>query len=635
MAESPDISPDGKMAGVRRPAQRHRATSSRSTSRPATSRTSPTTRSATTRPTWAPDGKSIVYLARVSGNDKLFRLDLATGKKTQLTFGTHDDGGAQFMDADTLVFPSTAVDPNQPISPEVARNGNIYNVWTLNLKTNELKQFTDALGGNVSPVVLRDENKAQRIAFVTYYKGEYGIHTVPAQKEALHTVATADFGAPGPIIDFQPPLSHTLVKEQPAGQGTLREAVPRGTAAGQRRRHQRRRLLRRHAGDLHRRARRPAVQLLRRVGLAVPLVVGVVPEPVAAVPVRAAGLLADAVLLRERRRDVLRGAVRLPEPRRRAVDADLARRHDLRDLPAEPLRAPRGDRRPDASSSRSTTTRTCSRRPSSTSIEIYGRVALRGRQPACRSAPPTSARRPCSASTARSRATRCALGYEYAPKIGGFISRQTFDVDARKYIRLATNGVLAFRFRGLKSWGDYPNYLYSGGNSELRGYEYLEFIGNKAFFANAELRFPLIEAALTPIGVIGGLRAVAFANLGASQFAQNDMQVYTKDADHRAAGHRLSAGLLHRRDHAGLGPPQTITGLRLRRRPRLLRHRPRDLRARLPDPLRLVVADAAQQGLGRLRLLLPGDRRRRDQRQQAGCASRSSRFGSATISRRS
>ena len=132
------------------------------------------------------------------------------------------------------------------------------------------------------------------------------------------------------------------------------------------------------------------------------------------------------------------------------------------------------------------------------------------------------------------------LGYEYAPKMSGFISRQTFDVDARKYIRLATNGVLAFRFRGLKSWGDFPNYLYFGGNSEMRGYEYLEFIGNKAFFANAELRFPLIEAALTPIGVIGGLRAVAFANFGASQFAQNDMQIYDKSTIVRQPGHRLS-----------------------------------------------------------------------------------------------
>src|SRR4051794_6420029 len=153
-------------------------------------------------PTWAPDGRSIVYMARVSGNDKLFRIDLASGKKTQLTFGTHDDGAAQFVDPDTIVFPSTAVDPNQPISPEVARNGNIYNVWTLNLKTNELKQYTDALGGNVSTVPLKGDDKQQKIAFITYYKGEYGIHTVASQKEALHTVASADFGAPGPIVDF-------------------------------------------------------------------------------------------------------------------------------------------------------------------------------------------------------------------------------------------------------------------------------------------------------------------------------------------------------------------------------------------------------------------------------------------------
>src|SRR4029077_7285106 len=114
-----------------------------------------------------------VYLARISGNDKLFRLDLASGKKTQLTFGTHDDGGAQFVDADTLVFPSTAVDPNEAISPEVARDGNIYNIWTLSLTRGELKQYTDTLTGNVSPIVLRDQ-KQPRIAFVTYYKSEYG-----------------------------------------------------------------------------------------------------------------------------------------------------------------------------------------------------------------------------------------------------------------------------------------------------------------------------------------------------------------------------------------------------------------------------------------------------------------------------
>ena len=55
---------------------------------------------------------------------------------------------------------------------------------------------------------------------------------------------------------------------------------------------------------------------------------------------------------------------------------------------------------------------------------------------------------------------------------------------------------------------------YFGGNSELRGYDYLSFIGQNAFYGNAELRFPLIEAMATPIGVLGGVRATLFAGAG-------------------------------------------------------------------------------------------------------------------------
>jgi len=67
-------------------------------------------------PVFSPDGTFIVYLARVSGNEKLFRLDLDTKKKTQLTFGTQEEAAAKFVDADTLIFPSTATDPAKPWS---------------------------------------------------------------------------------------------------------------------------------------------------------------------------------------------------------------------------------------------------------------------------------------------------------------------------------------------------------------------------------------------------------------------------------------------------------------------------------------------------------------------------------------
>jgi hypothetical protein len=43
------------------------------------------------------------------------------------------------------------------------------------------------------------------------------------------------------------------------------------------------------------------------------------------------------------------------------------------------------------------------------------------------------------------------------------------------------------RFR---SAGENARHLYFGGNSEMRGYDYLEFVGQNVLFANAELRFP-------------------------------------------------------------------------------------------------------------------------------------------------
>ena len=560
MAESPDISPDGKwlaFAGLRN------AVADIFVMDLETGEIKDVTNDAfgDYAPTWAPDGKSLVYLARVSGNDKLFKLDVATGKKTQLTFGTHDDGGAQFVDADTLVFPSTAVDPNQPISPEIAKNGNIYNVWTLSLKTNELKQYTDALGGNVSPIVLRDEGKAQRIAFITYYKGEYGIHTVPAQKEALHTVATADFGAPGPIIDFQPPLSHTLVKDNQRVKGRFeklflegRPPVNVGVTSG---------------GDFfggtqvtftdvlgdqqfnfyaesvsqYRSLSLSYLNLSRRfqyalqgfsqtqfyyannAGTFYAAQYGFLSHDDALGTQTSRGGTAFGIypLNRYARVELTGGLIQFKQgysdPALQQAANDFQQATYGQSLFADGKLLPLG-----VAYVRETTV-----------FREYG---------------------PLSGDTLR-------VNYEYSPKIGSFISRQTADVDARKYLRLATNGVLAFRFRGLKSWGDFPSYLYSGGNSELRGYDYLEFIGNKAFFANAELRFPLIEAALTPLGVIGGLRAVAFANLGASQFAQNKLQVFSRDPVNVRSILNYSQDPFSGAVTPILGPPTTIKGLRL------------------------------------------------------------------------
>jgi hypothetical protein len=510
-------------------------------------------------PTYSPDGKSIIYLARVSGNDKLFRLDLATGTKTQLTFGTHDDGGAQFVDADTLVFPSTAVDPSQPIDPEVARNGNIYNIWTLSLKNGELKQYTDTLTGNVSPIILRDQKPA-KIAFVTYYKGEYGIHTLP-RDEPLHTVASADFGSPGPIIDFQAPINHTLVKSNIKTKGTFeklflegRPPVNVGVTSG---------------GDLfggtqvtftdvlgdkqfnlyassvsqYRTLSFSYTNLSRRLQYAIQaysqtqFYYGYDPgllygsqysyvsrdQAIATQTSRGATAYGIYPFNRYARVELSGGLFQFKQAYNDSGLQQVADQYQIaqygRTLFSNGSIMPIG-----ATFVQETTV-----------FREYG---------------------PLAGNTIRA-------GYEYAPSLGNLLSRHTVDADARYYLRLATNGVLAFRARGFKSWGEFPGYMYFGGNSELRGYDYLEFLGNKAFFVDAELRFPLIEAALTPLGVIGGLRGIAFANIGAAGYEGVPMKVFSRDPITVTPLIGFEPNFQTQQYDPVYGTPSTIGGLKL------------------------------------------------------------------------
>jgi hypothetical protein len=477
-------------------------------------------------PTWAPDGKSIVYLVRASGNEKLFRMDADGSNPIQLTFGTHDEGGAQFLDANTLVFSSTAVNPAEPIDPDVAKNGQIYNLWTLDLKTNELKQYTDALSGNVSPVVLKD-TPSNRLAFVTYFKGEYGLHILD-RKEEITKVASADFGSPGPIVDFQAPLMHTLVPDNKKKKGKFeklflegRPPVALGVTSG---------------GDVfggtqvtftdvlgdqqfnmfvssvsqYRTMQFSWQNMERRLQWALQgysttqFFYG-----------QLEGLLYDPYLAQYIDRDLATAT--------RTIQGGTAfgiypfNRYRRIELFGGFSRYKEGYNDPDVEAF-----------ANQYQQQQYGRQLFNnGNMMPIGAAfvQETTIFRefgPLSGSTMR-------LSYEIAPKVGSLLYRQTFDVDARKYFRLGATGLLALRVKGFKSIGDNPDFTYFGGNSELRGYDYLSFIGQNAYHANAELRFPLINAMATPIGVLGGVRATLFAGIGGAYFDDQDFKFYRKD----------------------------------------------------------------------------------------------------------
>ena len=475
-------------------------------------------------PSFSPDGQTIVYAARISGNDKLFKVSVAGADKAQLTFGTHDDTAPKFLDANTIVFTSTATDPAVMLTPEVARNGNIPNVWSLDLKANELKQWTDTATGNVSPVPL-PAGGAMHVAFVSYTKGVNGIHIISREKPLL-TVPSSDFGAPAPVVDFQPPMSHTLLKENMHRKGAFeklmldgRPPVNLGVTSG---------------GDIfggtqvsfsdvlggkqvnffaasvsqYRTLSLSYINIENRLQYALQgfsqdtfyysqlagylYEQGLVPfiDRDAAQAVRTQrGVTAFGIypFNRYSRLELSGGFVNLRE--RYADDSLQQASEDYQQANFGTTLFQSGYMVPLGLTFVHETT----------VFRDFGPVAGK----------------------------TASIGVSWSPKIGNFLERRTVDADARYYKRLGANGVLAFRVRGLQSWGDNPDFLFFGGNSEMRGYEYLEFIGHKAFFGNVELRIPLVEAMLTPLGVLGGIRGTAFLNVGAAGFNNRSFSPWT------------------------------------------------------------------------------------------------------------
>jgi hypothetical protein len=464
-------------------------------------------------PTYAPDGKSIVYSVRVGGSTKLFQLTLATGEKKQITFGTHDDTNAKFLDDHTIVFTSTATDPNVVVSPEVIRNGGVPNVWSLDLGNGELKQWTDTVTGNVSPVVLHQA--VPKVAFVSYYKGQNGVHVIPLTGKPLGTVASSDFGSPGPIVDFQPPLSHTLMRDNIHKKGTFekmslagRPPVGLGVTS---------------SGNFYGNTQISFTDILgdKQISFYAQSVAGYRTTAFTYSNIERRMQYAAQVFFND---SFFYGNINTFDP---GIQAILAT--DPQSL-TQAVSSQRGAqlyvtypfnryRRVEAFTgyyhlTQHYTDPSVQQASVIYQLQTYGSTIFSNGNVlplGVSFVQETTIFReygPVAGSTVR-------VGFESNPDLGNdWVTRQTADIDARYYLRLGTNGVLAFRGRGLRSWGRNPSYLAYGGNSEMRGYDYLQFYGQHAFFANVELRFPIIEAMLTPFGVLGGLRGTLYFDIG-------------------------------------------------------------------------------------------------------------------------
>jgi hypothetical protein len=112
------------------------------------------------------------------------------------------------------------------------------------------------------------------------------------------------------------------------------------------------------------------------------------------------------------------------------------------------------------------------------------------------------------------------LSVDYAPPLSdSFISRTIYDADLRKYFRLSTRTLLAIRARGFTERGDDPVIFSFGGGLDIRGYDFREIIGTQGGIGNLEYRFPLYPNPRIP--VLGQMRGRVFLDYFKMDLDQN------------------------------------------------------------------------------------------------------------------
>ena len=153
----------------------------------------------------------------------------------------------------------------------------------------------------------------------------------------------------------------------------------------------------------------------------------------------------------------------------------------------------------------------------------------------------------------------------YGPSIsGGGAIYDSVELDARKYFPMTLRSGFAFRAWVGVSGGSRPTPFFIGGLDTIRGVDFRSLVGDRAFFANAEFRFPLIDLLATPVIGFRGIRGVIFFDTGGAWFHNQQSFVYYSSKDHAlidgiaAYGGGISFGLLGLEANVDFAVPTTF-----------------------------------------------------------------------------
>ena len=285
--------------------------------------------------------------------------------------------------------------------------------------------------------------RGDRLAFITYYKGEWKLHTKDSGDPIKEVDQEVQAAAEG-LVDFQPDVPHEVVPENKRRKKHLREALPRGPAADQRR------------GDLERRTSTAAPRSRS------PTCWATSSSPSRCSRSRRTGSTTAAT--RTSRAACTTGSTSTTRPTSSTRTTRTTRGYsgqDPRDLaiatqrftggqvfaeyPLDTFRRLEFGRRRREGRGAVRATRERRRRRSARSRRVSGLPCfLNNGWQAPDLARASCRRRRASRSSDRSPGSTFSVGVTAAPPIGGFLQRTTVDADLRKYLRLGgTTALLA------------------------------------------------------------------------------------------------------------------------------------------------------------------------------------------------
>lgn len=509
-------------------------------------------------PTYSPDGEWVIYSSVVDGFAKLFRLQVSDPtKRFQLTRGQWNDVDAWVSPDGKRVFFSSdrqtgrnAVDAAKLLEAEEARarregdtppadplNFAAFNIYSLDLASGDVLQYTDVIGGCFTPVVYTGTGGKERMVFASYYKQRWRLYTAPTDKplhEAEKTVLPSSPMLPNERTSFLPPVEVAIDPEKVEKYGGFRlfiDDVQVNAGVNSDQTFVSRSVIymsdmlgnRRFIASLDSVSTFSNFDFLyfdqrRRTNWGVRLFDN-----------RSYFVASDFQtgqferVQRYYRETAIMGLISYPFTRYHRLDFGAG--YMLRDIDfpqfverdGQLVRVflPRKDEFPLASTTFS---------GDSAQFKSFG---------------PISGRRYNISAT-----------YALDMEEGGALTNN-YVAEFRQYFQTSSRSLLAARLFAGVSEGNAPDIFYFGGLNTLRGYDFRTFVGNRAMYANLEFRFPLVDVLATPIFAITQIRGSLFFDIGGAYFKGEDFKFFEDDR------------LVNGRGSVGYGISANIFGLEL------------------------------------------------------------------------